>query len=768
MDDINTLPYDPDKFLFEAPKEPEVVSSRLKRPAHPGFRPQPRVSVPLNDLLAKVVQDHREKSRLWFTYTKLPKGHIRVVVIRQGQSDDALQLDIHSVSRDRLPSYSALSYEWGEGPEIHPVILRDYTRHPRDILNIRNRLRFLMFRAVGTRFFLRTNLYAALRQLRRPDESVKIWVDAICINQLDDEEKAEQVARMAEIYNRAFNVPIWLGVASRGSDMAMDFVNELGQLQLLNNIIHDKEALRKWAALIELMHARWFSRRWVIQEIAMAKDASVHCGSQKVHWDDFADAISILTTEIDNVKAEMQKPGRPLDLKFKPETLDIVEALGARKLSQVKANLLHKSLNGKIIERHSSLEHLVSSLVSFDASDPRDTIFALLSIARENPERQIWPNYKKSLLEVYTEFTNHCIKSSNSLDVICRHWAPVSTTVRVKRAVGVLREITRIQVDTVLPSWISRLDKSAFGTPEMIFRGRRNANNLVGAHQVYSASSVGGVVKADFGIRTVPLTIEKDILSETFDGTLTVRGFVLGKINEISGRIIPGKLPQEVLEMGGWIYSYRDEERTVNDVPDQLWKSLIANRDENGNSPESYHRKACLYCLQQEDVNGDVDMNQIMKDPSVYHRFISFLRRVEEVVWNRKAFRSGISNQNFGLCSRDSIVGDLVCILYGCSVPVVLRPVEQRPVLGQKKVKGSTPESPRSPSSKPGESTGHQLNRDRQSSHKKRKLDKASGDYSTEPIYYQVIGECYVHGKMDGEAMDTIGRAESEQNFTLV
>ncbi|KAF2024588.1 HET-domain-containing protein, partial [Setomelanomma holmii] len=63
----------------------------------------------------------------------------------------------------------------------------------------------------NTDFLLTRNLYSALYHLRKPDQDLMLWIDAICINQENDDEKAEQVRRMGEIYRRARETIIWLG-----------------------------------------------------------------------------------------------------------------------------------------------------------------------------------------------------------------------------------------------------------------------------------------------------------------------------------------------------------------------------------------------------------------------------------------------------------------------------------------------------------------------------------------------------------------------------
>jgi hypothetical protein len=66
------------------------------------------------------------------------------------------------------------------------------------------------------------NLWSALRYIRRPEKSRVIWIDAICINQNDDDdERGEQVKRMADIYRWASRVVVWLGLPSNKSSLAM-------------------------------------------------------------------------------------------------------------------------------------------------------------------------------------------------------------------------------------------------------------------------------------------------------------------------------------------------------------------------------------------------------------------------------------------------------------------------------------------------------------------------------------------------------------------
>jgi len=107
------------------------------------------------------------------------------------------------------PSYTALPYVWAKhlSPIKHISCFPD-----------------------GPDIAITANCHAALLQIRRRFGPVTIWVDSICINQYDEDEKVSQIPLMREIYTWARNVYIWLGDGTVGSDRAMDYLNGCGSL----------------------------------------------------------------------------------------------------------------------------------------------------------------------------------------------------------------------------------------------------------------------------------------------------------------------------------------------------------------------------------------------------------------------------------------------------------------------------------------------------------------------------------------------------------
>jgi hypothetical protein len=99
---------------------------------------------------------------------------------------------------------------------------------------------------------------------------------------------------MADIYGGVMRVCIWLGEATRSSRIALDFVKkEVLQLSNFDTLCENEAATPKWDALLELMQRPWFSRRWVVQEIALAKRARIYCGKESIPWRKFAIAVEL-------------------------------------------------------------------------------------------------------------------------------------------------------------------------------------------------------------------------------------------------------------------------------------------------------------------------------------------------------------------------------------------------------------------------------------------------------------------------------------------
>jgi hypothetical protein len=137
-----------------------------------------------------------------YEYTPLSPNseEIRLVYILPGPWSAPVMCELHVLSTDTLssstlaPSFQTLSYVWGN-PHITRPIQVD-----------------------GCVFEVTTNLYAALRRLRQKNEVKRMWIDALCINQRDNDERTRQVMMMGRTYTRCSEVIIWLGDSVDGSE----------------------------------------------------------------------------------------------------------------------------------------------------------------------------------------------------------------------------------------------------------------------------------------------------------------------------------------------------------------------------------------------------------------------------------------------------------------------------------------------------------------------------------------------------------------------
>jgi Heterokaryon incompatibility protein (HET) len=117
----------------------------------------------------------------------IAERQIRLVTLQPGKFHHEIVCNIYMVSLDRNPSYEALSYVWGD-PRITQSIQVD-----------------------GMPFDITLNLVAALRRLRYSNNYRRLWVDAICINQGDLDERSSQVAIMSGIYKQTEGAILWVG-----------------------------------------------------------------------------------------------------------------------------------------------------------------------------------------------------------------------------------------------------------------------------------------------------------------------------------------------------------------------------------------------------------------------------------------------------------------------------------------------------------------------------------------------------------------------------
>ncbi|KAH6722715.1 heterokaryon incompatibility protein-domain-containing protein [Leptodontidium sp. MPI-SDFR-AT-0119] len=193
-----------------------------------------------------------------------------------------------SSSTSKMNEYFALSYCWGREDPTHPIAMYDEQLQKLTLSN--------------SVFYIQDNVAAALRHFRCEDADVNIWIDALCINQANDDEKTAQVSRMHEIYSMADYVCSWLGAGKPETRETFQFLNMILTLERLDKLIDSEQGLESWMLVLQLLRHPWFRRRWVIQELVLAQRAIVHWGEECIEWSDFADAISLFMAKYEEVR----------------------------------------------------------------------------------------------------------------------------------------------------------------------------------------------------------------------------------------------------------------------------------------------------------------------------------------------------------------------------------------------------------------------------------------------------------------------------------
>ena len=156
------------------------------------------------------------------------------------------------------------------------------------------------------------------------------------------------------------------------------------------------------------------------------------------------------------------------------------------------------------------------------------------------------------------------------------------------------------------------------------------------------------------------------------DGSLYVRGFTIDTIDQVSHRLFESMIPAEWLQLGGGIEPGSSAPR---EIPPHFWRTLVADRDPYGQSAPKRYYTALDNALTKRNSNGDLITTELIRQGRP-EDMVAFLQRAQDVIWNRKFFLlKRPEKPRFGLGPNTAQKGDIVCILYGCSVPVVLRKV---------------------------------------------------------------------------------------------
>ncbi|KAK8239627.1 hypothetical protein IWZ00DRAFT_533904 [Phyllosticta capitalensis] len=242
----------------------------------------------------------------------------------------------------------------------------------------------------------------------------RLWIDAICINQNDISEMSSQVQMMDRIYASARSSIVWLGVEDDSTSEAKDALHLLINFPRFFGMykpnwsrswhLSDKEResrrLTCGAKLVwlrDLLERSWFSRAWVIQEVLLARHVKVLCGKYVLPWKGFL-LFAQLSLDIGHTGESSMRD-------YVRKTRDRPPSQRFNLGGQARLRFLHQSTAG------SSLLSLLLLADHFRASDPRDKIFALLSlVGQDSTGKVITADYNKTTRDLFMQLAYDLIK----------------------------------------------------------------------------------------------------------------------------------------------------------------------------------------------------------------------------------------------------------------------------------------------------------------------------------------------------------------------
>jgi hypothetical protein len=338
-------------------------------------------------------EERRLQPERYYKYSKLQLNEIRLVTITPQNVENflacgrqSLFVTIHNAPLEAIKEATALSYCWGDPNDQKPIFAN-------------GRLLYIpsaLWRALRRRFpESGISTYSLPEQSRdqgvsKPDAI--FWADAICINQEDILEKKHQIPLMRSIYSDAQQVHVYVGEGAESFQALVvmkvitDTAENLTPWTIVpHNLIRERMSRMDWNSVRDFISEQVFRRSWVIQEIVLATNLTIWYGITSINLDQILDCIQAITVNhVKHVDSLLGFPGwtRNQGQEFQNAITQLhnLANIRSRRHEGTEVNFL------QILEsfRHSR------------ATDPRDKVYSLLSLASESYRNGIITDYSTS------------------------------------------------------------------------------------------------------------------------------------------------------------------------------------------------------------------------------------------------------------------------------------------------------------------------------------------------------------------------------------
>ncbi|KAF4624350.1 hypothetical protein G7Y89_g13822 [Cudoniella acicularis] len=352
-----------------------------------------------NETLRLSKRDASCATGMHYSLLNTTRNEIRLLTLLPSSSPSSnpnptseVQCTLTHASLFNPPPYIALSYHWGLAKDTLVSIT----------LN-------------GQPFNATANLKAALIQLQKSGLKT-LWIDAVCIDQENAEEKSQQILQMGAIYRKATMTIAWLGEENETSGTAFLFIErfwefqqkseqEVSSLKIVVNenrngemkpgitIFNDEQdAVNAIAAFLHLLRRPYWRRIWIIQELALSRTIEILCGPHKTPW-----------SKLENALRQMKI--------FYWRQVDA--HTGFTRLLNIQ-KFREDAMSDKPVHFLEAIGRSQSSL----ATEERDKVFAVLQLAYNGNAFIPVPNYLQDVGDLCRDITMSAISLSRSLDVI--------------------------------------------------------------------------------------------------------------------------------------------------------------------------------------------------------------------------------------------------------------------------------------------------------------------------------------------------------------
>ncbi|PQE13494.1 hypothetical protein CJF32_00005382 [Rutstroemia sp. NJR-2017a WRK4] len=296
-------------------------------------------------------------------------------------------LGVVDLASPDMEVYEALSYVWGPPGFGASILVNDQPF----------RVSYLLFQAL-----------VHLRDKKTPRS---LWIDALCVNQSDLAERSSQVLYMHQIYSSAARVIVWLGGEEPwGLKHTLLSIN-LRQNDGFTPAVH----FGITRVIANLLRRPWWTRVWIVQEFILARSIQIQCGSCTVSWDQFCVLVdgSVMRSFFPKHRVYLGKYQALREAReFRTSrTSDLsVQTQRDSKLREATDNQ----------SRHATdLLSLIYNFRSWQATEPRDKVFAFLGLAEDNQEITLLnPDYKRYISFLSIDLARNHIHHCRTLSVV--------------------------------------------------------------------------------------------------------------------------------------------------------------------------------------------------------------------------------------------------------------------------------------------------------------------------------------------------------------